>query len=322
MDKNRKLLIAILALLVFSVTLTIFKIGITLEREEKPFDRGFRVKTGAGVGIVRIEGPIAFASADGAVFPGPGGAEAVIRRLDEMSRDKNIRAIVVRINSPGGSVSATQEIYRKLMSVRKFDIPLIASMGDVAASGGYYVASACDVIVTNPGTITGSIGVIAVSPNLKDLFEKLGISMNVIKSGKYKDMLSAYRDMPEDERKLIQEIIDSAYRIFLRDVAIGRNLSQNDIEPYADGRVFTGDKAIEYKLADQIGGFEEALNLAREKAGLSPGAPVYDHPKSALEMFLMNISEAIGHQKTLFGPARKISEIYSYPFMIEYRLVR
>ena len=321
MEKNRKLLIAILALLLFSITLAVFKIGITIEKDARAFDRGFRPKAGDGIGIVRIEGPITFASTGG-MLSGPGGAEAVIRRLDELSRDKRIKAIVIRINSPGGSVSATQEIFRKLMNIRQQNIPLIASMGEIAASGGYYIASACDVIVTNPGTITGSIGVIAVSPNLKKIFDKIGIEMDVIKSGKYKDMLSAYRGIPDDERKLIQEIIDSSYRIFLRDVSLGRNMPHSEIEPYADGRVFTGEKAIEYKLADKIGGLEEAINLAREKTGLGPRSPVYDRPRSTLEMLLMNIAENTGRTLYPFNERGHLPETYNNPFMVEYRLHR
>ena len=285
MDRNRKILISILALLVLSLVLAIIDITLTMQKTKK---RAFYPISapgiGPGVGIVRVSGPIEFSFSTMS-----SGSEAIIKRLSELEQDSRIKAIVVRINSPGGTVAATQEIFQKLMRLREKNIILVASMGDIAASGGYYLSTACKYIIANHGTITGSIGVIAVSPNLKGLFEKLGIKMNVIKSGKYKDLLASYRDISSDERELIQQIIDSSYKKFLKDVSLGRNIAISDIEPYADGRVMNGKTALEYKLIDGIGTFETAIEKAREMAKLPEDSPVYDDVKNPLEQFIMRL---------------------------------
>ena len=252
MDRNRKLLISILALLVLSSVIAIVDISFNMQQKHGMGISLVGPPVGPGVGIVRIEGPIQMSGVQ-SPFGGIPSAEQVIRRLDELEQNSDIRAIVVRINSPGGTVGATQEIYEKLWRLRKKNIPLVASMGEIAASGGYYIASACNVIVANHGTITGSIGVIAMSPNLRGLFDKLGISMTVIKSGRYKDILSTFREITPEERQLIQEIIDSSYRKFLKDVARGRQMNESDLEPIADGRVMGGETALKYKLVDALG---------------------------------------------------------------------
>jgi len=186
-------------------------------------------------------------------------------------------------------------------------------MGDVAASGGYYIASACNYIVANYGTITGSIGVIVYSPNLKNLFDKFGIGMNVIKSGKYKDILAAHRDMTLDERLLIQEMIDLSYNKFIRDVALGRNMNQDDIRRIADGRVMNGETALKNKLIDNLGTFEDAIMKAKELASLHAEAPVYEQYDSPFR-------EIFGSIKNIFigqnGPG---SALFYNPNRIEYR---
>jgi protease IV len=281
MDKNRKILVSIFVFLIISMFVSIMQIYFTMNRS-----RGVSLSMPdmrPGVGVIRLYGPITMSGERSVLGGGPGGADAIVRELDDMMNNNQIKAIVVRIDSPGGTVAATQEIFHKLMKVRKSNKVLVASMGDIAASGGYYTASACDFIMANQGTITASIGVIAVAPNLKGLFEKLGIRMNVIKSGKYKDILSSSRDMTEEEKKLLQEMIDSSYEQFLRDVSLGRNIPIDDIRPVADGRVMTGASALEYKLVDGLGTFEDAINKAKALAKLPDDAPVYESRKSPIE---------------------------------------
>ncbi len=227
--------------------------------------------------------------------------------------------MVVRINSPGGTVSATQELYEKLWRLRKKKIILVASMGEIAASGGYYIASACDLIMANQGTTTGSIGVIIVSPNLRGLFDRLGIQMNVIKSGRYKDILSMHRDITPEERRLVQEIIDSSYGRFLKDVARGRNMSISDIEPVADGRIMSGETALKHRLIDRLGTFEDAVDEARKMAKLPENSPVYDEGKSPLQQILFNMGGMFGGMGPLDHARRYEFLPYETGNLVEYR---
>ncbi|PKL35912.1 MAG: signal peptide peptidase SppA [Spirochaetae bacterium HGW-Spirochaetae-1] len=312
MDRNRKILISILALLVLSSVIAIVDISLRIQKTQ---DTQFALATpkfGPGIGLVRIEGPIEMSSGTSALGL-KSGAEAIIQRLDDLEKNSSIKAVVIRINSPGGTVAASQEIYQKIWRLRKKNIPLVVSMADVAASGGYYVASACNYIMANYGTITGSIGVIAYSPNLKRLFEKLGIQMNVIKSGRFKDILSTHRDLAPEERIMIQEMIDASYRKFLKDIALGRNINISDIEPIADGRVMNGEAALKYKLIDGLGDFEDAVNKARELAGLSEDAPVYDDITHPFQQLLMNM-EGMFRGQTILKEGMDYNNLYKFEY--------
>ncbi len=313
MDRNRKILISIFALLILSVMLAIIDISIKVQDDRDRDHRGMPFRTGPGVGIVRVEGPISIKSRSGP-FDLSAGSESIVKRLDELSRNSSIKAIVLRINSPGGTVASVQEIYHKLWKIRKRNIPLIASMGDIATSGGYYIASACNLIFANYGTVTGSIGVIALSPNMKGLFEKLGIKMNVIKSGNYKDIMSSHRDLTKDESELLQEMIDTSYRRFLKDVALGRNQGISDIEPYADGRILNGETAQKLKLVDTIGTFDDAVDKAREMAKLDENSPVYDEYLTPFQQVLMSLDTMVR-----FGSTIKEGMDGGSAFTLEYR---
>jgi len=318
MERNRKILVSILALLVLSSVIAIVDISLNLQEKSKKSILSIKQpKFGSGIGIVRIEGAIEMSGQPGP-FGMNSGAESVVKRLKELETDSRIKAVVVRINSPGGTVAATQEIYEKILKLRKRNIPVVATMGDVAASGGYYVASACNKIFANHGTITGSIGVIAMSPNLKKLFEKFGIGMNVIKSGKYKDTLATYRDLSKNERELLQRMIDSSYKKFLKDVAKGRNLNQSEIAPYADGRVMIGETALKYKLIDSLGTFDDAIDEARKLAELPENSPVYDEGTTPFEQFLMSFQQMFNGKAVL----SQFSKSYDNNYRLEYRYMR
>jgi protease-4 len=279
MDKNRKILVSILAFMMFSVVLSFISISLNMDKSsQRGVSFSLFPETSPGIGVVRISGAITMSGSSSA-FSTTYGSEDIVERFTSLEQDPRIKAIVVRINSPGGSVAATQEIYQKIIQVRK-KMPVIASLGDIAASGGYYVASACNLIYANQGTLTGSIGVIMSSPNLQELFKKLGIEMNVIKSGKYKDILSSSRALKQEEKAMLQAMIDATYMQFLKDVATGRDtISIDDIKPYADGRIMNGVTAKKYKLLDEIGTFEAVLVKARALANLSEDAPVYDEQR-------------------------------------------
>jgi protease-4 len=222
------------------------------------------------VGWISIHGPI-YNSQTGRVFDK--GAEQWVRRIKAMSEAKDVKAIVLDINSPGGSVGAVQEIYTQILRVRKEKkIPFVALFGDVAASGGYYVASACDKIVAHPGTLTGSIGVIFTVNNLEGLFGKIGYKMVAIKSGKHKDMGSPARPMTAEERTILQALIEDAYGQFLSAVSSGRRLALEVVRPLADGRIYTGNQALANGLVDQLGDSDDAIALAAKLGGI-PGEP-------------------------------------------------
>jgi protease-4 len=295
MEKQRKITLAILIMLVLISIIAVVDISTRVEKKRSLPTGLNMMPNGPGVAIVRIDGPIELTGPAG-LMGKPSGAESVVRRLADIEKDSNIKAVVIRINSPGGTVAATQEIYHRIFSLRKKNIIVVASMGDIAASGGYYIASACNHIVANYGTITGSIGVIALSPNLKNLMDKFGIKMNVIKSGKYKDILATHRDMSIEERALLQELIDLSYHKFVSDIALGRNMNQSDIYPIADGRVMSAQTALKYKLIDQLGTFEEAINKAKELAGLDSDAHVYEERLSPFNEIFSSINSLFtGH---------------------------
>lgn len=260
---------AIFSILVLGVTAMVRSIGsVTAD-----FD-------GEGVGVVEIEGAIADAR----------DAIEVIRRFRE---DEDIKAIVVRIDSPGGAVGPSQEIYReirKTIGTKK----VIASMGAVAASGGYYVACAADGIVANPGTITGSIGVIMGYTNFRQLLDKIGMVPVVIKSGPFKDTGTPTRDIRDDEREILQSITSGIHEQFISAIVEGRKLDRSRVEKSADGRVFTGEDAKTQGLVDRLGNFEDALAWAGELGGIEgPVVPVYARDeKYSLLRYLISSSAA------------------------------
>lgn len=220
------------------------------------------------VGWLSIRGPI-YTSESGKVWEK--GVEQWARRIRTLADTKGIKAIVLDINSPGGSVGAVQELYSQILRVRQEKkIPVVALFGDVAASGGYYIAAACDKIVAHPGTLTGSIGVIFSVSNLEGLFQKIGYKMEPIKSGKHKDIGSPARPMTKEERELLQALIDDAYQQFLAAVLAGRpGLKEGELKRLADGRIFSGRQALEAKLVDALGDSTDALDLAGKLGGIS-----------------------------------------------------
>lgn len=190
-----------------------------------------------------------------------------VKAIKRFREDASIRAVVLRIDSPGGAVGPAQEIYREVVKTVGVK-PVIASMGTVAASGGYYIASPATRIVANPGTLTGSIGVIMNFANVEELIHKFGLVPVVIKSGEHKDIGSPMRKMKPEERAILQELSDQVHRQFITAVADGRKLPENEVRKLADGRVFSGETAKEKGLVDMLGNFEDAVDLAASTAGI------------------------------------------------------
>ncbi len=215
----------------------------------------FDLRTGKRLGLVEIEGVIL-------------DSKRAVEQIERFEDDASIAAVILRIDSPGGGVAASQEIYEAAKRVRDNGKFVIASMGSVAASGGYYIACAADTIMANPGTTTGSIGVIMEMMNATELLSKIGIRFDVIKSGRYKDSGSPFRPMTDDDRKYFQRYVDDAYEQFVEVVATERELEKSEVLKLADGRVFTGQQALEMGLIDLIGTFQEALAFAAEMTNI------------------------------------------------------
>ena len=197
-------------------------------------------------------------------------ADSVVRELNEHRENPSVRAVVVRVNSPGGVVAPTQEIYSAIRRLRKSGKPVVASLGSVAASGGYYVATAADRIYASPGTLTGSIGVIMQMANLEGLLKKVGVDYVVVKSGQYKDIGNIARPMTPEERRMLQALLDDVYDQFVDAVAQGRKLDRATVEGFADGRIVSGQQAKQLKMVDALGGLDDAIEAAATLAGLPP----------------------------------------------------
>jgi protease IV len=202
--------------------------------------------------------------------------------------ERKFPALLLRIDSPGGTVGDSQEIYSALRRLRE-KLKIVASFGNISASGGVYIGVGADHIVANPGTITGSIGVILRGNNLERLLDKVGVSFKVIKSGPYKDILSFDRELTEPEQTILQELIDVSYQQFVQTVAEGRNLDVDTVRSFADGRIFTGQQALELGVVDRLGTEEDARRWAAELAGLDPEKTqcfTLEEPKSFGSRFL------------------------------------
>ena len=216
------------------------------------------------ISIIKLEGIISD-SQGASFFRDVTSSNYVLESIIKATKDQSIKGIVIRVNSPGGTVAASQELYQAVIKARKKK-PVVITMGDVAASGGYYIASAGDVIFANPGTLTGSIGVITSYLNFYDLLNKIGIKGITIKSGEYKDIGNPTRPLTVQERKILQTLLDDTYNQFLKDVAKGRNLPEEKIALLAKGLIYTGAQAKKVGLVDYLGDYYKAIKHAQKLA--------------------------------------------------------
>lgn len=235
--------------------------------------------------------PIALVTISGAISDGDGGGsllspmsslQTVMQTLRTVKESNKYKAVIVRINSPGGTVGMSQEIYEELKAIRGKGKVVVVSAGDIMASGGYYIACGADKIVANPGSLVGSIGVIIESVSVEEGLKKLGIKPQVVKSGTHKDILNPMRDMTVEEQALLQAVIDDTFDQFVTAVSEGRKMDKKAVKELADGRVFTGRQAKEKGLVDQLGGYDEALALTKKLANLPDSAGVEDFNKPGL----------------------------------------
>jgi len=252
------------------------------------------VTLGDKIALLRVEGPI-FDSKD------------TIDELKGYVKDSSIKAIVLRVDSPGGAVAPSQEIYEE---VRKAVVKkkIVVSMGSVAASGGYYIAAPASRIIANPGTLTGSIGVIMEIPNLEGLMNKIGVKTEVIKSGRHKDIASVFRGIGKEEREILQNVLDNVHEQFITAVAEGRRMLRDDIQKIADGRVFTGEQALKAGLVDELGNLEDAIKAAASLAGIK-GEPVVVTKKEKLSVINL-LREGVPKELKEIFPGVKLKYLF------------
>jgi protease IV len=234
---------------------------------------------GDQIALIHLSGVITAGEGGGGLFDSSVGSESVIKQLERARKDKSIKAIILRINSPGGSPAGSQEVYDEIMKIRKDGKIVVTSMGDLAASGGYYIASASDKIYADGSTITGSIGVIYQGSNMVGLYKKIGIQPQVLKTGKYKDTGSPARELRPDEKKLIQDMLNDTFQQFIKAVSDGRKMPVAKVRSLADGRVFTGLQAKKLGLVDEIGGLQDVKMATAKMAGIKGEPKVTEYDK-------------------------------------------
>jgi protease IV len=263
--KRRRVLFGVLAivLLLFVFFSALFLIG-------RPSLKSGPLRFGDKIAIVEVKGVITESS-------------DVIEDIHQYLADDGVKAIILRVDSPGGGVGPSQEIYGEILKAKRKK-KIITSMGSVAASGGYYVACASDLIVANPGTITGSIGVIMQFSNFEELLKKIGIKGVVIKSGEHKDIGSPLREMTPEEKKIMQDTLDNVHQQFIQAVAKGRKLDPAKVVPIADGRIMTGAQAQQLGLVDKLGNLQDAIDEASKLVGIQ-GKPQIVYPKKKVNLW-------------------------------------
>lgn len=241
----------------------------------------------ASIAIVPVSG-VLYTGAPGGMSRG--SADWVVEALSNVSSDERVRAVVLEIDSPGGSVAAADLIHRELERIRRGGKKVVALLGTLAASGGYYVASGADRIIALPTTITGSIGVILQTFRVDGLLSKLGVQPVTVKAGKYKDMASPFREMSDDELKMLQSMAEEVHERFVSVVANGRNLPREKVLELADGRIFTATQAKAAGLVDEMGYLDDAVASAEKLAGISKATVLrYRHVPSLVELFMLRM---------------------------------
>ncbi len=256
---------------------------------------------GEGVGIVEVNGMIT-------------ESKDTIKQLHDFGENEKIKAVVLRIDSPGGVVGPTQEIYEevgKLTAKKK----VVVSMGSVAASGGYYISAPANMIFANPGTLTGSIGVLMELSNIEGLLGKIGLKSYVLKSGKFKDTGSPVRKMTKEDKAVLQSVVDSMYGQFVKAVAMGRRLPVDEVRRLADGRVYSGEQALHLKLVDRLGNLQDAVAEAAKLAGIK-GEPEIIYPPEKKKSFLgLLMEESVGRLTGKVGEKGGASARYEFEGM-------
>jgi protease-4 len=246
------------------------------------------------IAIIYVDGVIIGGRGQTSVLMEQGGTDQIIKQIHQARDDESVKAVVLRINSPGGSAAASQEVGEELKKLRGQGKVVVTSMADVAASGGYWLAACTDKIYANPTTMTGSIGVYMPYANWEELYKKVGIYQEKIKSGPHKDILSPERQMTNEEREIIQIMVDDIYNQFVDVVAEGRKLDKEQVRKLADGRIYTGNQAKQLGLVDELGNMYDAIDGASQLAGIVGKPTLKEYGKQS-------------PWNMLFGPSEKMS---------------
>ena len=260
----------------------------------------------AKIAIIYVEGVITGGRGQSNVFGEQGGTDQVIKQLHEARDDESVKAVVLRINSPGGSAAASQEVGEEIKKLRAKGKVVVTSMADVAASGGYWLAACTDKIYANSTTMTGSIGVYVPYANWEELYKKVGIYQEKIKSGPHKDILSPERAMTSEERVIIQVMVDDIYNQFVIVVAEGRHMDEGQVRKLADGRIYTGNQAKQLGLVDELGNMYDAIDGAAELAGIAGKPEIKEYGKQSPWNMLFGVSGQTGSllEKVILNQAK------------------
>jgi protease-4 len=295
MSKTAKWLVGIFGFLAIFLLIVVLSFAVFLSDDDT---EDVSSGTAGTIALVELNEPIV-------------SSEHIVQQIKRFRENTTVRAIVLRIESPGGGVSASQEIYEEVKKTRAYGKPIVVSMGSVAASGGYYIAIGASRIVANPGSITGSIGVISQFMHVNQLLEKIGVTSTTIKSGKLKDAGSPFRSPNDEDKKYFQEMIDDVYDQFVSAVAAERKLDKAVVKRYADGRVFTGRKAYELKLIDTLGTYQDAIKIAASMA------EIYGTPRIIKERKKERFTDLIfGEMRNEFSQLK--NELLQQP-IVQYR---
>ncbi|MGB9617856.1 MAG: signal peptide peptidase SppA [Desulfomonilaceae bacterium] len=276
-SRTKKSILAIVIIILFFIGISLL---FTLNtNDETPVSKFSDLLESNKIGVVTLEGELT-------------SADETLKDLRKFQRRASVKAVVLRINSPGGSVAPAQEIYREIIKTRKKK-PVVASMQTMGTSAAYYIASSADKIVCSAGTITGSIGVIMMLADLEKIMDRVGLNVKIIKAGKYKDIGSMFRPLTDEERNILQDFAAEIHEQFIHDVAKARKgkIEEKQLRSIADGRFFTGEKAKEMGLVDALGNFYDAVKIASELGGVK-GEPELIYPKKKWENYLELLMES------------------------------
>jgi protease IV len=259
-----------------------------------------------GIAVIYIYGPLMVNL--NSPFSANPGIDAIIEQLKRIEKDKRVKALVLRVNSPGGTPGASQELYNEIVNFKqRVKIPVVVSIADIGASGAYWVSMAGDTIFANPSAIIGSIGVIVQNFDFSEIKEKYGIGMNTVKTAKYKDILSPWNKITEDNKAFIQSLLENIHEQFVDTLIFARKLDTKTAHALANGKIYTGEQAVKLGLIDELGGMQDAIKFAATRAGIKGDPKIISKPVSPVQQFLQfwknNVGTYISTSKeSLFAP--------------------